>query len=132
MASSSSGDFHLFEAIYEAPDLLELVVQQCSGNKNNLRLACSRLRAAVDACVTGLAWKYVPFDDLGLTSRFVADFNGGVTLDFKQANGAKNMAFFARCLRLQALDFKRCPEGDFSPLACVHWPANSHWLILPW
>ena len=98
MASSSSEDFDLFEALCSQPDLLELVVQQCSGNKNNLRLACSRLRVAVDACVTGLAW--TRFDPL--------------------VNAAKHMAVLARCPRLQTLDFNGHDVADFSPLAsCV-------------
>ena len=100
MASTSGGDFDLFEALCSQPDLLGLVVQQCSGNKNNLRLACSRLRAAVDACVTGLEWMInarTPF-----------------------ASEAKHMAVLARCPRLQTLDFSGRPVADFSPLAsCI-------------
>ena len=117
MASSSRGDFHLlsgafdlFEALCSQPDLLELVVQQCSGMKNNLRLACSRLRVAVDACVTGLAWEHLTLDPSTFTIR--SDFDG--------ANGAKHMAVLARCPRLPTLNFDRCPVADSSPLAsCV-------------
>ena len=98
MASTCSGNFDLFEAVYETPDLLGLVVQQFGGNKNNLRLACSRLRAAVDACVTGLAWTRI--DPLVKVS--------------------EHMAVLARCPRLQTLNFSGCPVADFSPLAsCV-------------
>ena len=98
MASSSSEDFDLFEALCSQPDLLELVVQQCSGNKNNLRLSCSRLRLAVDACVIGLAW--TGLDPL--------------------VNEAKHMAVLARCPRLQTVDFNGRPVADLSPLAsCV-------------
>ena len=95
MASSSSEDFDLFEALCSQPDLLELVVQQCSGNKNNLRLSCSRLRLAVDACVIGLAW--TGLDPL--------------------VNEAKRMAVLARCPRLQTVDFNGRPVADLSPLA---------------
>ena len=108
MASSHSEDFDLFEALWSQPDLLELVVQRCSGNKNNLRLACSRLRAAVDACVTRLAWK---LDTMS------SDPSGTFFSDFIGAEGAKNMAVLARCPRLQTLDFNGCPVTDLSPLA---------------
>ena len=111
MNSSSSEDFDLFVAIYDSPDLLELVVQQCHGNKNGLRLACSRLRDAVDACVTRLAWKNATWNGPDTIASFV---------DFYGANGAKNMAVFALCPRLQTLDFKKCRVADLSPLAaCV-------------
>ena len=111
--ASASDDFDLFEALCSQPDLLELVVQQCSGKKNNLRLACSRLRVAVDACVKGLAWKSdtgrIMFSD---PSAFFPDFNG--------AEGAKHMAVFARCPRLQTLDFNGRQVADFSYLAtCI-------------
>ena len=96
MDSSSSEDFALFEALCSQPDLLELVVQRCSGNKNKLRLACSRLRAAVDACVTGLAW---------------------MAFDVCDPNEAKDMAVSARCPRLQTLDFNGCSVADSSSLA---------------
>ena len=105
MASSSSEDFDLFEAIYGVPDLLELVVQQCSGNKNNLRLACSRLRAAVDACVAGLVWTAPP--------ESFADF-------MKGGKRAQNMEFLSRCPRLQALNFSGRRVADLSPLAACN------------
>ena len=113
MASSSVGigigSFDLFEAIYGSPDLLDLVVQQCSGDKNDLRLACSRLRASVDACVTALERKTAMFSD---PSVFLSEFNA--------VEGAKNMAALARCPRLQTLDFGRHQVTDLSPLAaCV-------------
>ena len=102
MASSSGGAFDLFGAIYGSPDLLGLVVQQCSGNKNDLRLASSRLRSAVDACVTKLAW----------ITLNLSPFNG--------ANGAKNMAVLARCPRLLTVNFHRRRVTDLSPLAaCI-------------
>ena len=105
MASSSSEDFNIFEALSSQPDLLELVVQQCSGNKNNLRLACSRLRAAVDAFVTSLAWTATP--------ESLADFTKG-------GKKAQNMEFLSRCPRLQALDFNGRRVADLSPLAgCI-------------
>ena len=108
MASSSSGDFDLFDALCSQPDLLELVVQQCSGNKNSLRLACSRLRAAVDACVTGLAWH-----GKSGTSAFFSDFKKG-------AKGDKNLAVLARCPRLQKVDFSWRRVADLAPLAaCI-------------
>ena len=95
MDSSSIEDFDLFEAIFEAPDLLDLVVQQCRGSKNNLRLACSRLRSAVDACVTELAW---------------TGFNPLV-------NEVEHMAVLARCPRLQTLEFNGHNVADLSPFA---------------
>ena len=108
MASSSSEDFNIFGALCSQPDLLELVVQQCSGNKNNLRLACSGFRAAVDACVTGLVWTAPPS---------FADF-------IKEGKRAQNMEFLSRCPRLQALDFNgwRVLQAlDLSPLAaCIN------------
>ena len=107
MASSSSGAFDLFEAIYGAPDLLELVVQQCdSGSKNELRLACRKLKAAVEACITGLTWRDIALDD---HSYFFADFRG--------AKAAKNMAVFARCPRLQTLHFNERQVLELSPIA---------------
>ena len=78
------------------------MVQQCSGNKNDLRLASSRLRLAVDACVTKLAW----------ITLSLSPFNG--------ANGAKNMAVLARCPRLLTVNFHRRRVTDLSPLAaCI-------------
>ena len=128
MTSSSGGDFDFFGAIYEAPDLLELVVQQFNGRKNDLRLACSRLRAAVDACVTKLTWTH-SIPDADPSVDFVADpgtipsewifwfdqcvipeYNGG-------AKGAKNMAVLGRCPRLQTVSFNRSRVADLSPLA---------------
>ena len=108
MASSSSGGFDLFEALCCQPDLLELVVQQCSGKKNDLRLVCCSLKAAVNACATKLAWKDV---FAGTDARFT---------DFNNENGAKNTAVFAGCPRLQALDFNRRYVVDLSLLAaCI-------------
>ena len=95
MTSSSGDDFNLFEAIFDAPDLLELVVKQCSGKKNNLRLACSRLRAAVDACVTELTWMTRIFSVIE----------------------ADRMVDLARCPQLHTLDFRVCRVDDLSPLA---------------
>ena len=107
---SDSGDFNLFEALCSQPDLLELVVQRCIGYKRYLRLACSRLRAAVDACVTRLAWAPSTLDPDDIT--FTSDFNG--------ANGATNMAILARCPQLQDLSFSGRHVADLSPLAaCV-------------
>ena len=98
MASSHSEDFDLFDALSSQQDLLELVVQQCSGHKNNLRLACSRLRAAVDACVTGLAWTKIGY----------------------LAKDEKHMAVLSRCPRLQALNFNGQIVEDLLPLAsCI-------------
>ena len=98
MALTSSEEFELFEALCSQPDLLDLVVQQCSGCKNDLRLACSRLRAAVDACVIGLTW--TRFDPL--------------------VKEAKRMAVLARCPRLQTLNFNGFPVVDLSPLtSCI-------------
>ena len=105
MISSGSRDFDLFGALIEAPDLLELVVQQCNGKKNNLRLACSRLRAAVDACATGMAWEHSTAN----LSTFLAEFRG--------TNGARNMAVLARCPRLQTVNFNGHHVADVSPLA---------------
>ena len=94
-SNRGGGDFDLFEALCSQPDLLELVVQQCSGRKNDLRLACSRLRAAVDACVTGMTW---------------------MTLDRFKVR-AKHMVVLARCPRLQTLNFNGSPAANLSPLA---------------
>ena len=112
MASSSigNGGFDLFEAIYGAPDLLELMVQQChNGIKVELRLASRRLKAAVEACVTGLAWRDIALDDTH--SYFFAD------LDFRGAKAAKNMAVLARCPRLRSVHFNARRVLDLSPLA---------------
>ena len=106
MASSDCGEFDLFQALCSQPDLLELVVQQCNGHKNNLRLACSRLREAVDACVTRLAWK---FNTISYDTSIFSDFN--------RAEGAKHMAVFARCPQLQTLYFSGRHVADLSPLA---------------
>ena len=95
---SSSDDFDLFAAIFETLDLLELVVQQCRGKKNNLRLSCSRLRAVVDACVTSSTWaRFAPL-----------------------TNVSEHMAVLARCPRLQTLDFNGRPVADLSPMtSCI-------------
>ena len=125
MSSSKSGGFNLFETIFEAPDLLELVVQQCRGNKKELRLACSRLRAAVDACVTRLAWDHLTLNlslDLStlLSTVKMRDYLLGRLSDFGADGTALSLADFVRCPRLQALDFNGCQVADLSPLvACI-------------
>ena len=113
MASSSGGGggFDLFDALCSQPDLLELVVQQCSGIKNDLRLACSRIRAAVDACVIGLAWM-TPVTKLAWLKLDLFPFDG--------ADGDESMAVLARCPRLLTIDFNRQRVTDLSPLAsCI-------------
>ena len=109
MASSSGGGggFDLFEALCSQPDLLELVVQQCSGRKNDLRLACSRLRAAVDACVTGLEWTTSASQ---LARLYHLPFTG-------PNHCAENIAVLARFPRLLALDFNKQRVDNLSPLA---------------
>ena len=117
-SNDSGGDFDLFEALCSQPDLLELVVEQCGGNKNNMRLACSRLRAAVDACVTGLTWKdrasrqpraWIPLK--WFPEHY--PFSGA-------PDEAKHIAVLARCPRLQTLDFNGHHVADSSPLSsCI-------------
>ena len=129
-SSSDDGGFDILQAIYETPDLLELVVQQCSGSKNELRLACNRLRAAVDACVIGLEWAWRERElhpgfiagASGFFSRFMA--RSTFLTDFKGGKGAERMAVLAPLPSAADYRLPWAPCGRLFSLGLLHRPAK--------